>query len=94
MKDEYYHRAKRLIENIDAETKTTDEFKEILEEVKEKGATSKLYIYRRETLRTDPVKRGIETCIKGMYKGAKQFRKGIKRRNRQNPGRLSCRLFG
>lgn len=45
MKDEYYHRAKRLIENIDAETKTTDEFKEILEEVKEKGATSKLYIY-------------------------------------------------
>lgn len=82
MKDAEYQKTKILVGQIDRKTKTADEFKKILEGVKEHGANSKLFIYiegkRSEvTLSNEVLELTLRECIRELSNSVKELKEGI-----------------
>lgn len=82
MKDVEYHKTKGLVEQIDRKTKAADEFKKILEDVKEHGANSKIFIYiegksSEVTLSNKVLERTLRECIRELSNSVKESKEEI-----------------
>lgn len=82
MIDADYYKTKGLVEQIDRKTKAADEFKKILEGVKEHGANSKLFVYVKGesseiTLSNEALEVALRECIRELSNSVKELKEEI-----------------